>query len=65
MLATGIFLTAFGVLLIIKPSLLWLLTESWKSADGTEPSNLYIWSTRFGGVMFMLVGISTVVVTFF
>lgn len=47
--------------MLIKPSIIWLITESWKSNDFTEPSNLYIWSTRFGGIMMTLAGIGGIV----
>jgi hypothetical protein len=48
-LVVGIFLVGFGLFMILKPTLFWEITESWKSNDGTEPSNFYISSTRFGG----------------
>ncbi len=50
-----------GLIMISKPNVFWLITESWKSNDATEPSPFYIWSTRFGGVMFLLAGIGGVV----
>lgn len=46
-----ILLIIFGMALIFKPSEIWLITESWKSRDATEPSDIYIWSIRFGGVL--------------
>ncbi|WP_372663706.1 DUF6199 family natural product biosynthesis protein [Cohnella sp.] len=54
----SIILALFGILMFFKPSLIWSITESWKSNDGTEPSHLYIWSTRFGGVMCTLAGLA-------
>jgi hypothetical protein len=47
--------------MIIKPSFFWLITESWKSSVGTEPSDLYVLSTRFGGIMITLAGIGAVI----
>jgi hypothetical protein len=64
LLALGIFLIIIGVSMVIEPSLFWLITESWKSNDGTEPSKLYIWSTRFGGIIVTVVGFSSVIVAF-
>jgi hypothetical protein len=64
LLAIGIFLIIIGVSMVIEPSLFWLLTESWKSNDGTEPSRLYIWSTRVGGIIFTVVGFCSVIVSF-
>jgi hypothetical protein len=60
MILMGVFLIIMGVLMMIKPSLIWLITESWKSDDGAEPSNLYIRSTRFGGIMMTLAGVGAV-----
>lgn len=64
LISTGIILIIIGISMMIKPSLLWLITESWKSNDATEPSSLYIWSTRFGGVMVTLAGIGGVLAFF-
>ena len=64
MLITGIFLLSMGVFMISKPSVFWLLFESWKSNDATEPSSLYIWSTRFGGIMFIVVGICLIIAVY-
>ncbi len=59
----GIILTIVGVLFLIKPSLVWLITENWKQM--TEPNLLsYIWSTRFGGIVLTIVGIGAVIVAF-
>ncbi|ANE45375.1 hypothetical protein SY83_02460 [Paenibacillus swuensis] len=56
MFLIGILLIVFGVLMLIRPNLIWLLTESWKSTEISEPSSLYLMSTRFGGIMCILVG---------
>ncbi|WP_456279131.1 DUF6199 family natural product biosynthesis protein [Bacillus sp. AK128] len=64
MMLLGIFLLAFGLFMIIKPSIFWMITEKWKTNDGDDPSGLYIWSTRFGGIMFSLVGISVIITSF-
>jgi hypothetical protein len=53
----ALFLTILGFVMLFRPTLFWEITESWKSNDGTEPSDLYIFSTRFGGVMFTIAGI--------
>ncbi|GAA3401957.1 DUF6199 family natural product biosynthesis protein [Paenibacillus hodogayensis] len=57
MLFLAIILIFIGLTMLIRPSLIWAITESWKSNDATEPSDLYKLSTRFGGVMFTLIGI--------
>jgi hypothetical protein len=51
-----------GLFMIFKPAIFWALTESWKSADATEPSSLYLFSTRFGGTIFTVLGIIGVIV---
>jgi hypothetical protein len=52
----AIFVTLMGLLMIIRPHLIWAITESWKSNDATEPSDLYVWSTRCGGILCTLAG---------
>jgi hypothetical protein len=64
MLALGICFIIIGVLFIITPSFIWLITESWKSDEGTEPSRIYIWNKRFGGMILLIVGIGSVIVSF-
>ncbi len=41
-----------GLLMILKPTLYWNLTESWKS-NGTKPSSEYLDNTRTKGYMFV------------
>lgn len=64
MVPLGMILIIVGVSMIIKPSLFWLLLESWKSIEETEPSEVFIISTRYGGMMMTLIGIGTVIVPF-
>ncbi|NBJ88754.1 DUF6199 family natural product biosynthesis protein [Acutalibacter sp. 1XD8-36] len=47
-----------GAVMLIKPEIIYKVTESWKSNTTGEPSDLYILSTRIGGGFFMLVGIA-------
>lgn len=64
-LIAGIVLIAIGIVMLAKPRLFFELTESWKHDGGAdEPSKLYVWSTRFGGVMFTLAGICGLLVPF-
>lgn len=60
----GLALIAAGIAMLIKPRLVFELTESWKHDGGTEPSNLFLFSTRFGGVMCTLAGLCSVIVPF-
>lgn len=65
MIITSIFLIALGLFMIFKTALIWKITERWTSNDGTEPSNLYLWNTRFGGIMCTLVGLVNLTVHLF
>ncbi|WP_348635134.1 DUF6199 family natural product biosynthesis protein [Paenibacillus sp. PvP091] len=58
----GVFLIFAGVLMIFKTSVFWEITERWTSRDGTEPSDLYIWNTRFGGIMCILAGLAGILI---
>ncbi|WP_088010739.1 DUF6199 family natural product biosynthesis protein [Gottfriedia acidiceleris] len=64
MLFLGILLLIIGLLMLISPYTFYLITESWKSHYVTEPSSLYVWSTRFGGIMFTLVGSGEIISSF-
>ncbi|WP_186673436.1 DUF6199 family natural product biosynthesis protein [Sporosarcina sp. BP05] len=61
MVLQGVFLLIAGVTMIVKPSILWLIAESWKSNDGTEPSDFYNGSTRFGGILMTIAGIGGII----
>ncbi|BBH20492.1 hypothetical protein Back11_18370 [Paenibacillus baekrokdamisoli] len=57
-----VILALIGLLMFTKPAFIWMISESWKSNDATEPSDLYNWSTRFGGIICMIVGIAGFIV---
>lgn len=57
----GIVLIGIGAFLFLKPDLMWKLTELWKSYRADGPSDFYLKSTKFGGVLFMLCGIVAIV----
>ncbi|GAA0343799.1 hypothetical protein GCM10008967_37810 [Bacillus carboniphilus] len=63
-MAGGIFLILNGLFLIIWPDIVWLITEGWKSNEAAEPSLFYIWSTRFGGVVSIILGVGWMVKVF-
>ena len=58
---SGIGFLALGLLLFLKPGLVWKLTEQWKSYRADEPSDLYLLSTKLGGILFALLGIALIV----
>lgn len=53
----GIIIAVIGIFIFLKPNLVWELTEKWKSYRADEPSDFYLKSTRFGGALFVLLGI--------
>lgn len=61
----SLLLIGIGALMVVSPQTWFDLTESWKSYSSSEPSDRYIWSTRFGGVMCALAGIAYIVVALF
>jgi hypothetical protein len=61
MVVLFILLTLVGLIMLFRPAVFWSISESWKSNDATEPSNLYIWSTRFGAVLCVAAGIGGVI----
>jgi hypothetical protein len=56
----SVLLILLGLMMLSKPSIIWTIIESWKSNDATEPSDLYVWSTRFGGIIVTLTGLGGV-----
>lgn len=64
MLLTAIILLTVGLLMLLKPKIVWKVLEEWKSYSAEEPSRFYIKSTRFGGIMFILAGAASLIVFF-
>ena len=60
----GIVFIAIGLLILLSPSTFYRITQSWKNASDAEPSRLFTIHARFGGVMFSLVGIASLVLPF-
>jgi hypothetical protein len=52
-----IFILSIGLLMTIRPDVVWTIKESWKSNDATEPSDFYLLTTRIGGVLFLAAGL--------
>lgn len=53
----GVAFIILGLVIFLKPVLVWKLMEQWKSYGADSPSELYIKNTKFGGSIFVLVGI--------
>lgn len=60
----GIVFILCGIMLVVKPRLFFDITESWKHASSSEPTELYIFSTRFGGIIISIIGIVCMFVFF-
>lgn len=64
LLLAGIVFIPCGIVMLLKPQWVYMLTELWKSSVMGEPSRLYLISTRIGGVFVTAAGILGIV-TFF
>jgi len=64
MMFLSIILIGIGITMFFKPDVIWVITESWKTENQYGPSDLYKVSTKFGGIMFFLVGLANLIVTF-
>lgn len=64
-LLIGILFVIFGAVLLFNPRVFYELTESWKNNAAGDPSDLYIFSTRFGGAVLIIVGIVSIVFQFY
>lgn len=53
----SILLTIVGIVMIVNPQLVYEITQNWKNSGNSEPSEMYIWHTRLGGCVFVIVGI--------
>lgn len=61
----SIILIAVGIIMLIRPKIFFELTENWKSETSSEPSKLYLFGTRFGGIMCILAGVGELIVLVF
>lgn len=64
-IALSVVFVMIGAFMIIRPNSFYEITEKWKSTADSEPSNLFLFSTRFGGIMFLLAGIAGLIVFLF
>ena len=51
-------MVAVGLGYFFHPVHMWEMFESWKSYSAADPSDLYLRSTKFGGVLLFLGGIA-------
>ena len=60
----GIIIFALGMFIFLKPDLVWILTEVWKSYRADEPSEFYLKVAKIGGISFALFGIIMITLPF-
>lgn len=63
-LLLGILFIGVGLIMLIKPQIIYYLFENSSNRISSEPSDLYIFSTRFGGVEHLLLGLACVIYFF-
>lgn len=61
----GVIFVGIGFIMLINPKFIFELTESWKSNSDSEPSDLYIFNTRFGGIIVLIIGFASIIIQFF
>jgi len=54
---------ACGLACFFKTEDVWEIMEGWKSYSGADPSEWYIRSTKFGGILLILGGLAFAVFT--
>lgn len=65
MILAGLLLVAAGVLCILKPEWVWKISESWKSSRADGPSEWYEAHTRLAGIVFLFIGLFSLIVFLF
>ena len=63
-LVYGIVFLLCSAVLLLKPELVYKLTERWKCYSSDEPSTPYLFSARFGGVIMSILGAGSLIVFF-
>lgn len=62
---SDLMLIGLGVVMLVRPQLVYKLNEGWMYIDARKPPKpvmtVYLWATRFVGVMFILAGIGSLI----
>ena len=61
----ALFCWIFGYFMRRFPEKFYTFTEGWKHKNSDGPSDAYVANTRFGGLMFYLVGVLAILAIFF
>ncbi len=57
----AIMLIIVGIVLAVVPDLVFNITQSWKHANSSKPSDSYRYITRVQGIILVIVGIVLIV----
>ena len=60
----SLFLLVAGLLMLCFPTVIYSITESWKTNASSEPSGMYKIHIRVGGVACLLVGVAGIIAYF-
>lgn len=60
----GVIVLAAGFFMLFAPKTCYDITQGWKNSMDTDPSPLFLLSTRLGGIFFILAGTAAIVVSF-
>lgn len=61
----GIVVIIIGLVSVISPKSVFIISESWKFEEKTEPSDTYIYNVKFGGYITIVVGVIFIIMQFF
>lgn len=64
-LIIGILFASVGLLMLLKPHWIYELVEEWKNNVAGDPSDSYLFSTRFGGSIVVIIGIISIIAYFY
>ena len=63
-LALGLIFMILGGAAIFAPEVIYELKETWKHRGYTEPSEKYLWVIRAWGILYVVVGLASVILQF-
>jgi uncharacterized membrane protein HdeD (DUF308 family) len=55
--AAGGLLIVIGVIMLLKPKVIWKISDSWKSKNGGEPKDFYLRLIVMVGILMILGGV--------
>ena len=59
----GMIFIIIGLMMLICPKTIFEIAEQWKNNYNSEPSKIYIISIRFGGSMFLVIGLLSIYIS--